>query len=163
MAHATFVKKSRRRYSEDETGIEGGIKKGSSYYWWKFRHGGKHFSLTAPRASQLTQSSFYATLYGIQEVIECLTKDDDLPMAIEQAAEDLRELAEECEGNRSNMPESLQESETGQMLEERAEFCNAAADELDAIDTDFDENELDAEEHWESVLNEVQSVDLSGI
>lgn len=165
MARATYVKKSRRRYSENETGIAGGIKKGTSYYWWKFRHGDKRFSLTAPRASQLTQSSFYSTLYNIQEVIECLTEDDDLPMAIEQAASDLRELAEECESNKSNMPDSLQESETGQLLEERAEFCNNAADELEAIDTEIEET--DDEDKYDTLrddlLQEIQGVDLSGI
>lgn len=158
MAHATFVKKSRRRYSEGDTGIEGGIKKGTSYYWWKFRYGGKRYSLTAPRASQLTQSSFYATLHGISETLEDLSEEDDLPGAIEQAASDLRELAEECESNKSNMPESLQESETGQLLDERAEFCNAAADELEAIDT-----EIEDEDRLSGLLQEIQGVDLSGI
>ena len=45
-------------------------KKGESYYWWKFRYGGKRYSLTRPRASQLTQSAYYGAVRGLIEMIE---------------------------------------------------------------------------------------------
>jgi len=66
MAHATFVKSARKAIPDH------GIKVGDSYYWWKFRFGGKHISRYWPRPSQLTQSEFYSTLYGCQETIEDL-------------------------------------------------------------------------------------------
>ncbi len=56
MARAHFVKKARK------DNPAAGIKAGDSYYWWKFRRGGKHYSKTAPRPSQLTQSEYLRRL-----------------------------------------------------------------------------------------------------
>src|SRR5207248_1872438 len=52
--------------------------------------------------------------------------------ALEEIASSVREAGEECEGNRSNMPDGLQDSETGQLLETRAEQCNTMADDLES-------------------------------
>lgn len=61
MTTAHFVKKARKT-------IRGtGIKKGDSYWWWKFRHGEKHVSKTQPRQSQLTGSEFLGTVFSIEE------------------------------------------------------------------------------------------------
>jgi hypothetical protein len=57
MARAHFVKKARKAIPGTD------IKKGDSYYWWKFRFGGKRTSKTAPKASQLTQSEFWVVGY----------------------------------------------------------------------------------------------------
>lgn len=123
-----------------------GIAIGDSYYWWKFRHGGKHYSKTPPKQSQLTQSEFLSALYGIQEEIEILIADDGLSGAVEDIANRLRDMAEECESKIQNMPDSLQDSDTANMLQERADACNAAADELEGIDFDgFDEDEAKEE------------------
>lgn len=72
MARATFVKKARK----DIPGTD--IKAGESYYWWKFRFGGKHYSKTPPRRSQLTQSDFLGQLYAIEDEIQGLVADDTL-------------------------------------------------------------------------------------
>jgi len=37
------------------------VKKGESYYWWKFRFTGKCMSKTPPRKSQLTESEYWKT------------------------------------------------------------------------------------------------------
>jgi len=50
MARANFVKKARKDNSV--------VKKGESYYWWKFAYGSKQYSKEAPSRSQLTQSGF---------------------------------------------------------------------------------------------------------
>ncbi len=90
-------------------------------------------------ASQLTQSAFLGQLYDIQERIEGLDASASLQDEVPEIAESLRDLAQECEDNRSNMPDSLQDSDTGNLLEERAQACNDAADELEGIDlSDFE-------------------------
>lgn len=128
MAKATFVKAARKAVPS------AGINVGDSYYWWAFRYGGKHYSKTPPKPSQLTQSNFLAQLYAIQEDQGDLPADDNLPSAVEDLVSRLNDLADECESNRENMPESLQDSETGQLLESRADACRSAADELEGLD-----------------------------
>lgn len=140
MPKVTFVKVARKDYPEHN------IKKGESYYWWKFKFGGKNYSKTQPKASQLTQSDFLSQLYDIQDRLGELTADniEDLQSEVESIAEELNQLAEECHEKHDNMPEGLQEGEVGQMLEERADACENAAGELEGIDFEYDEqNALD--------------------
>lgn len=142
MARATFVKHARKDNPV--------AKKGDMYWWWKFRFGGKHYSKTHPRPSQLTQSDYLSSAYAFQEQIEDITVDDD---NLEDAAGELRSVADEVRNLGSeqeykigNMPDSLQESDTAQMLRGRAEACEALAGELesaadeieDLIDPDVD-------------------------
>lgn len=156
MARVTFVKKARKSIPGTD------IKKGDSYYWWKFRFGDRHVSKTPPRRSQLTQSSFYASLWDIEDDLAALTGGDELAADRDDIVNRLRELAEECENNRSNMPDHLQDSDTGTMLEERAEACNNAADELEQLDLDITDKGDDQtdEEFWEEKLGEVQGVSI---
>ena len=55
------------------------IDKGQPYKWWKFRYGGKRVRCAkpecAPKSSDLTQSEFYGTLYGIQEELEAAIEE----------------------------------------------------------------------------------------
>jgi hypothetical protein len=151
MPRVNTVEHARKDYPE------AGIKKGDKYYWWKFRYGGKHMSTTPPKASQLTQSSFLSQLYEIQERLQCLeaTDAESLKSEVEEIAGELRSLSEECENNRSNMPDGLQEGEVGQMLESRTEACSSAADELEGIDFDIDEEAL-IEEAKEELAQEYE-------
>lgn len=121
--------------------------KGESYYWWKFRFGGKHYSLTPPRGSQLTQSAYYGTVRGLVETIDDYKCEEptDLESLRDEVASDIRQAGEECNESKENMPEGLQEGDTGQMLEERYNTCEAAGDELEGMDLDF-ESELDADD-----------------
>ena len=178
MARATFVNKARKDIPE------AGIKAGESYYWWKFRFGGKHYSKTAPKRSQLTQSAFYSQVYDIEDDIAGAAADDSLRDIVEDVVSRLNDLADECEGNLQNMPEQLQSSPTGEMLQERADALRSAAEEFEAIDLsdwdeDFDEPEREEDEtddefnerveearqeaemeHWQGLLDEVQSVSI---
>lgn len=163
-------------------------KKGESYYWWKFRYGGKHYSKTRPKASQLTQSDFLSRAYELNERIEDLEVDsiEDLRCEIEDIANEFRTLGEESYDNLSNMPDHLQESSSaGMLLQERSDRCEEIADELENIDTDIDEDaikeEVQAElgedakkdeiedeikdrkqDRFEEVLQEVQSIQYDG-
>src|SRR5581483_2308017 len=103
-ARAIRVEHARKPVDESACGIPGGIKVGDSYYWWKFRYGGKRYSKTPPKLSQLTNSPFLSQLYAIQESIEQLEANDSLESAVSSIADDLRNLASECQDSLNNMP-----------------------------------------------------------
>jgi hypothetical protein len=132
MTQAHFVKKARKDYPS------AGIKKGDSYYYWEFRFGGLHRSKIAPKRSQLTQSEFLGRIYDIEDRISNISGDtaSDLQSQAEEIASEIRELAEEQEDKRSNMPDQLQDSAAGELLQNRADSCNEMADELENIDFD---------------------------
>ena len=148
MPQVHFVKKARK----DQPG---GIKAGDSYFWWKFRRGGKHYSKTHPRPSQLTQSEYLSTALAFQEQVENLNIDPSDPQAaadeLRSVAEEIRNLGEEQDGKIDNMPESLQSSETADLLRGRAEACESLADELETAASEIDglEEEITVEEEEE--------------
>ena len=175
MARAQFAKKTRKAIPD------AGIKVGDSYYWWKFRFGGKRYSKTAPKRSQLTQSDFYGQIYDIEDEIAELDADDSLPSCVEDIASRIREIGDECEEKRGNMPEQLQDSASGELLQERKDACDSAADELEAIDFgEFEPDEEETtkaraedkdapevndegateEEYWQAKLEEVQDISI---
>lgn len=126
-------------------------KKGESYYWWKFRFGGKRYSKTPPKRSQLTQSEFYGQLWDLQDQRDGLCGNTDLESLegftedVTNIAQQLVDLGEECAGKRDNMPESLQDSETGQLLEERTDRCQEMGDELESALCELENIDLDSE------------------
>lgn len=114
---------------------EHGIKVGDSYYWWKFRHGGKCFSKTPPRPSQLTQSKASNALAAAEEaedIIRDSADAEDMRAALTTAAEAIREVAQEYRDSRDNMPESLQDGPTGQDCEEKADALETWADDIES-------------------------------
>ena len=158
MARSHFVKKARRDYKES------GIKKGESYYWWAFRFGGMHRSKIAPKASQMTQSEYLSQMYAFEEEIADFTADESLQDEVENIASSLRDLASEQEDKLSNMPDGLQQGSTGELLQNRADACNEAADELEGIDFDAPDEkatEEEVEEYWQEKLDEVQGVSFN--
>lgn len=134
MARANFVKKARKDNPA--------VKKGESYYWWKFKFGSKNYSKTPPKQSQLTQSEFLGTMYDIQDTISDLTTDSDFESEIPEIVSELEQLRDECEERRENMPEQLQDSGSGEMLQNRYDEVEGMMNELDSIDTDIDEEEI---------------------
>lgn len=117
-----------------------GIAVGDKYHYWEFRNGGVRKSKTYPTRSQLTMSNFLGQLYTLFDDTVANASD---PGDFEAAAESLRELGQECEESKSNMPEGLQEGPTGELLQERADGCEQAAEELERIGTELQEK-LDA-------------------
>lgn len=149
MARATFVKKARKDIPS------AGIKAGESYYWWKFKRSGKQFSKTQPKRSQLTQSAFYAALYDLQDEIGDAPADDSLGSFAEDIASRLREIGEECQSSLDNMPEGLQQGPTGELLQERIDAMEAAADEVEGIEfTEPEDDDLDLPEQEEGESDE---------
>lgn len=154
MPRVHFVKKARKDNRV--------VKKGESYYYWTFRHGGKRMSKTRPRPSQLTQSEYYQAIRGMVEEVEDMTLDadnDDIMSDLEDIIEDmsnrLEELAEEQYEKKENMPEGLQEGPTGQLLEERSDMLESAQSDLDGIDRDLpNKDDFETDEEWTAEVAE---------
>ena len=112
--------------------------KGESYYWWKFRFGGKRYSKTYPKRSQLTQSAYFGALYDLCEVIEDYEIEpgeaSDVENMRDEIESELNNLLDECQSSLDNMPESLQYSPTGELLQERIDALENAINEVGYIE-----------------------------
>ena len=142
------------------------VKKGEPYYWWKPRYGSKRYTRNPPRPSQLTTSDFLSRQMELEERISDL-KDystfDDLKSDVEEIVMEIRSLGEEQEDKLSNMPDSLQEGPTGQLLEGRASGCEEWASDLEGVDLDIDEpTEEDAEKELD-LCPTLDSIDPSDL
>lgn len=146
MPKVTFVKAARKAIPEAD------IAKGESYYWWKFRHGGLHRSKTPPKPSQLTQSSFLSTVRDIQERAENIASSlrsgditcSDAYSELQDLAQEVRDAGDEAQSSLDNMPESLQQGPTGEMLQTRIDHCEEVASEIEGIEEGDEDNlELD--------------------
>lgn len=136
-----------------------GIKKGETYYWWKFRFGGKQYSKTYPKRSQLTRSSYLATLYDLSDTIgkmhEQVYDADSLDSFKSDVISTLEDLKSDCENNLENMPDSLRESSaSGELLQERIDNLDNAISEFEDFDTDWDDEPTD-EDLREEAINEL--------
>lgn len=139
MARANFVRAARKNIPGTD------IKEGDSYWWWKFRFGGKRVSKTKPTRSDLTQSAFYGTLYEIEDRFDgAWSEIDDLQSEVESAISDLEALRDECQEKLDAMPEALQDSSSsGELLASRVDELESLISELDGIDFDLDEPDED--------------------
>lgn len=137
MPRVHFVKKARKDNPA--------CKAGESYYWWKFRFGGTHYSKEAPKASQLTQSDFLSRAYELNERIEDLQPGsvDDLISEVEDISNEFQNLGDECQDKLGAMPEQLQESsDAGQLLQERIDACEGLVNDLGSVDMEIDEDSI---------------------
>lgn len=126
-----------RRANKDHP--DAGILKGDMYYTARIKTGPRS-SLTIKqktpiKPSQLTSSEYLSTLYGLQEQMSDLADPGDAGEIIDA----LRELGQEQRDKFDNMPEGLQQGDTGQLLEERADACESAADEIETLADGWDE------------------------
>ena len=85
-------------------------------------------------------------------------------------ADSLEELAQECRDAYDNMPEGLQQGDTGQLLEQRAEGCEEAANAIRDITDGFDEDaireeafEADPEADLDSIVDLARQTALDEI
>lgn len=164
MPRVIFVKKAQKPNSvvsqEDIDRANAGETGAASYFWAAFKTGPrssmKKFWKKQPPQSELTLSEFWSTVYGIQEDAESDSFDfDDLESKRDEYAERIREVGEECRGKFDNMPEGLQQGDSGQLLEQRADSCEQVADDIEGIDIpcedDYSEEEPEDKESeaWE--------------
>jgi len=134
-----------------------GINVGDSYYWWKFRFGGKRISKTYPRRSQTTQSNFYSTLYDIEDSIKNPGSLEDIRDLIEDLSGRLNDLRDECQSALDNMPDNLRDSSlSGELLQQRVDDLDGLISELDGIDVPDDPEEDETEEEaCERIMEEI--------
>lgn len=135
-----------------------GIKKGDVYYYTKLklqRGGIEKRSLTPFKPSQLTNSPFKGGFYAAQEGWEASEKSAE---DIRAAAEAIRDLGTEAQGSFDNMPEGLQQGDTGQTLEARATACEEKADELEGLADELEGLE-DPSEGWEEPEEPIEPLD----
>lgn len=126
------------------------VAKGEPYYWWQFAFGAKNISKERPPRTALTQSEFLATLWGMEDDLAALTIDDDLEASRDELVGRINDYADEQEEKHDNMPDSLQDSDTGQLLSDRADALRDWASELEGVDVDVDEDTLRAEAEAEA-------------
>lgn len=155
MPRVNFVKKARKNYPDE------GIKKGDSYFHWKFRYGGLHRSRTHPKQSQLTQSEYLSEAYSIEEDLAELTAETvaEDGFSLDEYIDRIRALGEMAEERRSNMPDQLQDSETGELLQNRADAMEDWASQLEAIDVNIDRDSILAEIYGEGGEDEGKTMD----
>jgi uncharacterized protein YukE len=150
---------------------ESGINKGDNYYFAQIKTGPRSSRTIRSRnpipRSQLTTSSFKSQLYDIEDTaFYAVSEASDL----RDIAERVRELGQEAQESLDNMPEGLQQGDTGQLLEERvnamdgwADDIESTADELESELQEFDD-EVDAYRTWlnDPEQDENEEPDLPG-
>lgn len=116
-----------------------GIKKGDLHYYTKMKTGPRSSrelrQKTPFKRSQLTSSPFLSALYDWEDSKSDVGSHED----IQGLADTIREIGEEERSKFDNMPEGLQQGDTGQMLEQRAEACETAATELEEIASEWEQ------------------------
>lgn len=142
MPKLNFVKKARKDNPV--------CKKGESYFWWKFAFGSKQFSSARPERSRLTQSEFFSTVWSLEDCFdgEDANSASELASHIESFVGELEELRDAQEEKRENMPESLQESTTGELLQERYDGLDEWLNNIEGLDTEYDEDSDGTEEEF---------------
>lgn len=135
-----------------------GIKKGDSYYWWRFAFSSKQVSKERPRRSQYaTRSEHLGAIYDIEDDLAALTVEDiSESFSLDEYIQQLEEVRDTCEERLSNMPDQLQEAPAGQTLQEYIDACENWINELEGIDLSINEEEIReaAAEEYNQALND---------
>jgi len=151
MPRVTTVNAARKDYPDH------GIKKGDTYYWWKFRFGPVHKSKIYPKRQQLTQSAFLQALYDAEDALGGMCCFDDIAEIVDQ----LQGMRDECEESLENMPEGLRDSsDSGILLQERIDGLESAISELEQFEEPTREDYEDDDAYDEAisdVIEEAQS------
>jgi hypothetical protein len=133
-----------------------GIPKGTEYWYVKIKTGPRSSRVMrqlAPfKRSQLTSSTFLSGLYDWEDAKAALSTMENA----QDLADTIRGIGEEAQGSFDNMPEGLQQGDTGQLLEQRAEACNTAAEEIEEIISEW-ETEKDNHEELENAFHDYES------
>ena len=121
-----------------------GIKKGEPHYVWsiKMQRGGiVRRSKTYPRPSQLTLSEYKVQAHLLNERIEDFDSDvvADIEAFRDELVEEAGNLRDEQQEKLDAMPEGLQQSQTGEIIQERIDALEAFISELE--DLEFEEFE----------------------
>lgn len=127
MARVHYVKAAAKDYPR------AGIAKGESYYWWKNFRQVKQMSKHKPPHSQTASSEYARSVWSLLEGLEAWEGDwaesdkDDLVGALE-------EIRDNEQDKFDNMPEGLQQGDTGQTIEQNVESLDEWISELQSIE-----------------------------
>jgi hypothetical protein len=147
MARITYVKSARatKRGNRRCTGCGKEIKPGDSYKWFANRIGRMsmrkdYCSTCVIRPSMMTTSPHLATIYAAQETAEDAldalgegTTLDDIGQVLRDCAEGYREAKESYEESAQNIEDGFgHPTQMSEEIQEKAEACEAAADELES-------------------------------
>lgn len=157
MARAHFVKKARKDNPV--------VKRGESYYWWKFKRGPKMFSTKPPRPSQLTQSDKISRVLAAGESVgdavssarddmggeDATSNLDAVISALEEAASEMGEVAEEYRESAESIREHFSESETADQCDEKADHLEEVQGEIESAQSTVEEAKGEAERHLEAL------------
>ena len=141
MGKVQVIKKSRKEFKCGKCGRV--IPVGSRYY-----KGEINFGPTIIRCTHCGLESWEVTTSEYQlavgEIAYRWEENYDLndESVAENIASDLQEIYDETESKLDNMPESLRDSDTGQLLQERMDNLQSAIDELESIDVDDVKSEV---------------------
>ena len=152
MPRLNHVKRARKARPEY------GIEIGDSYYWWQFAFRPPQYSKERPSRSQLTQSSYLAALYDLQDGFDESVSGMPFSEARDYVRDELDSIMNDCQESLDNMPDHLQESSPAAiLLSERIEALENAIDSLDSLDdpADDENDEIDYEPIAE-ILNELE-------
>ena len=114
------------------------------YYNWDLKTGPRSSvtfrQLSPPFPEQLTTSAYLQEWYPINRELAAFEGNlDDLNEIIDR----IRTLEEAQQEKFDNLPDSLQEAETGQLLEERMEECGELVEECKSIAQEWDDGDQD--------------------
>ena len=140
MGKVTKVNKSRKEFKCNKCGST--IPKGSTYY-----RGSLNSSHDIIRCSKCKLKSWEVTASEYKLEVGRIVYDwrshydvdDDI---ISNISADLESIRDELSNKLDNMPEGLQDSGTGIMLQERVDSLDAALDQLDDVDVESIKDEI---------------------
>ena len=134
------VAKSRKVFKCSKCGKE--IPKGSSYYRGElnFAHDIIRCCKCRLQPWEVTTSEYIKAVRTI--VNEWANTYSVCVYAIEQITDELESIRDRVQEKLDNMPESLQESDTGYLLQERIDNIDTAIEELSNIDVDSIKSEI---------------------
>lgn len=137
-----------------------GIKKGETYYKWTTRTvvgkryiGTTHRSKVRPTRAQLTSSEFLSRLYELEDGLgDRFSMDafrgsenwmDDFSAERDSLIGEIEELRDETQEKLDNMPEGLQQGDTGQLLQERIDGLEGWTSDLESVEPSDEEEGLE--------------------
>lgn len=146
-----------------------GIAKGEQYWFVQIKTGPRSSRTLRQKApftrSQLTQSDYLSQLYDWEDEKGNIGDMD----SAQDFADRIRTLGEEQSEKLENMPEGLRSGSSGELIQERIDACEAAADEIETIISDWeserdswepDPDDEDAEFDTEEFLDRVRDVSV---
>ncbi len=149
------------------------IQKGDSYYWVKGRFGPKRVfcAVHPPRASERTSSDKLSQLYaaqeGAEEDIAKASSHEDITEILGSVAAEAEDVAQQYNESADNVDEHFPGSSQVDEIRENAEACETwqqaldnAAQQIDDLDPDEDEDEETRAEGMLEAANDLATTAL---